>query len=75
MADAGNWGSRSLVLAARMHVNLCQVEKADRVAAGALAAASEADDNWAMGWASYVLTLVTGVQGNLADALPLSTGR
>ena len=33
--------------------------------------AAEAGDNWAMGWALHVLTLVTAVQGRLADALPL----
>ena len=37
----------------------------------ALAAASEAGDNWAMGWALHVLALVTAVQGHMTDALPL----
>src|SRR5262249_56421869 len=32
---------------------------------------TEADDNWAMGWALHVLTLVTGMQGQMTDALPL----
>jgi DNA-binding CsgD family transcriptional regulator len=59
------------VLAARTHCNLGEVEQAGRVATTALAAASEADDNWAMGWALHVLTLVTSVQGRLTDALPL----
>src|SRR5262249_33590540 len=36
-----------------------------------LAAATEASDNWAMGWALHVLTLVTAVQGHMTDALPL----
>ena len=63
--------ARLLVLAARTHSNLGEVEKAGRVAASALAAASEAGDNWAMGWALHVLTLVTAVQGHLTDALPL----
>ena len=34
-------------------------------------AATEAGDNWAMGWALHVLTLVTAVQGREAGALPL----
>jgi DNA-binding CsgD family transcriptional regulator len=63
--------ARLLVLAARTHLNLGEVETAERVANGALAAASEAGDSWAMGWALHVLTFVTGVQGHLTDALPL----
>ena len=63
--------ARLLVLAARTHDDLGEVEKAGQVAASALAAASEAGDNWAMGWALHVLTLVTVVQGQLTDALPL----
>ena len=63
--------ARLLVLAARTHDNLGEVEKAGRVAADALAAAAEADDSWAMGWALHVLTLVTAVQGHVTDALPL----
>ena len=59
------------MLAARTHSNLGEVEKAGQVAASALAAASEAGDNWAMGWALHVLTLVTAVQGRMTDALPL----
>jgi len=63
--------ARLLVLAARTHSNLGELEKAGRVAATALAAASQAGDNWAMGWALHVLTIVTAVQGQMADALPL----
>ncbi len=63
--------ARLLVLAARTHFNLGEVEKAGRVATSALAAASEAGDNWAMGWALHVLALVATVQGHLTDALPL----
>ena len=59
------------MLAARTHSNLGEVEEAGRVAAAALAAASEAGDNWAMGWALHVLTIVTAVQGHATDALPL----
>ena len=63
--------ARLLVLAARTHWDIGEVEKADQVATAALAAASEAGDSWAMGWALHVLTIVTAVQGRLADALPL----
>ena len=63
--------ARLLVLAARTHCNLGEAETASRVAADALAAASEADDSWAMGWALHVLTLVTTMRGHLTDALPL----
>jgi DNA-binding CsgD family transcriptional regulator len=33
--------------------------------------ASEAGDNWAMGWALHVLTIVTSAQTQMAEALPL----
>ena len=59
------------MLAARTHIDLGEVEKAGQVATSALAAASEAGDNWAMGWALHVLALVTTVQGQMTDALPL----
>jgi DNA-binding CsgD family transcriptional regulator len=62
---------RLLVLAGRTHCHLGEAEKAGRVAAAALAAATEAGDSWAMGWALHVLTLVTTMQGHLTDALPL----
>ena len=63
--------ARLLVLAARTHDNLGEAETAGRVATTALAAASEAGDNWAIGWALHVLTLVTAAQGQMTDALPL----
>ena len=63
--------ARLLVLAARTHFSLGEVEEAGRVATRALAAASEAGDNWAMGWALHVLTIVAMVQGQMTDALPL----
>jgi DNA-binding CsgD family transcriptional regulator len=63
--------ARLLVLAARTHDNLGEVEKAGQVAETALAVASEAGDRWAMGWALHVLTIVTSMQGQMADALPL----
>ena len=63
--------ARLLVLAARTYSNLGNIERAGRVAADALDEASETGDNWAMGWALHVLTIVTGVQGQMTDALPL----
>jgi DNA-binding CsgD family transcriptional regulator len=63
--------ARLLVLAARTHNSLGEVEKAGRIAASALEAAAEAGDDWAMGWALHVLALVTVVQGHVTDALPL----
>jgi len=63
--------ARLLVLAARMHDNLGDVDKAGQVATSALAAATEAGDNWGMSWALHVLTIVTTVQGHVTDALPL----
>ena len=63
--------ARLLVLAARTHNSLGEVAKAGRVAASALAAASEAGDNWAMGWALHVLAMVAAMRGRMADALPL----
>ena len=63
--------ARLLVLAARTHLSIGEVEKAGQVADRALAAASEAGDNWAISWALHVLTVVTGVAGRATDALPL----
>jgi DNA-binding CsgD family transcriptional regulator len=63
--------ARLLVLAARTHSTTGEVEKAGRVAVTALAAATEAGDNWAMGWALHVLAIGTAVQGQSADALAL----
>jgi DNA-binding CsgD family transcriptional regulator/tetratricopeptide (TPR) repeat protein len=63
--------ARLLVLAARTHSNLGQVEKAGDTARAALTAAEDAGDNWAMGWALHVLILVTAMQGQHTDTLPL----
>jgi DNA-binding CsgD family transcriptional regulator/tetratricopeptide (TPR) repeat protein len=68
---SARYRTRLLVLAARTHSHLGEVDKAGRVATEALGAASEAGDNWAMGWALHVLTLVTSTQGRMTDALPL----
>ena len=64
--------ARLLVVAARTHSSFGEIETAGQVAGIALAAAEEASDNWAMGWALHVLSLVTAVQGRLAESLPLS---
>ena len=63
--------ARLLVLAARTHSNRGDVEEAGEVAEAALEVASDAGDNWAMGWALHVLAIVTGVQGRMTDALQL----
>jgi len=63
--------ARLLAMAARTHNSFGAVEVAGQVATEALAAASEAGDTWAMGWALHVLALVTAVQGQMIDALPL----
>ncbi len=63
--------ARLLVLTARAHFNLGQVETAGQVAAAALAQATDAGDNWAIAWALHVLAIVTVMQGQMADALPL----
>lgn len=64
--------ARLLVLAARTHCRIGEIEKAGQVAGTALEMAEEAGDRWAMAWALHVLTIVTGVQGQLTDALLLS---
>jgi tetratricopeptide (TPR) repeat protein len=63
--------ARLLVLAARTHESFGKTERAGQVAAAALVVASEASDNWAMGWTLHVLAVVTGAQGQVIDALPL----
>jgi DNA-binding CsgD family transcriptional regulator/tetratricopeptide (TPR) repeat protein len=63
--------ARLLVLTARTHSNLGQTETAGQTATAALAAAAETGDNWAIGWALHVLTIVAMMQGQLTDALPL----
>ena len=63
--------ARLLAFAARTHLNSSEAEKAGRVAAEALDAASEASDNWAMGSALLVMALVTSARGDMTEALPL----
>ena len=63
--------ARLLVLAARTYLHGSEVERAGPVAADAFAAASEAGDNWAMGWALLMMALATSMRGDMAEALPL----
>jgi len=63
--------ARLLALAARTHGNFGDLETAGQVADRALAAASEAGDSWAMGWALFILGISTGSRGRLTDVLPL----
>ncbi len=63
--------ARLLVAIARTHRQLGQIEMADQVARAALAEATEADDDWAVGWALHVLTTTAAMQGRMTDALPL----
>jgi DNA-binding CsgD family transcriptional regulator len=61
--------ARLLVLTARVHSHLGEVERAGQVAAEALEAASQERDNWATAWALHVLAIVAGVQGKAVEAL------
>jgi DNA-binding CsgD family transcriptional regulator len=63
--------ARLLVLAARTHLFLGDLDAASRDANNALASATEASDTWATGWALHVLAGLATVQGNLVNALPL----
>ena len=63
--------ARLLTMAARTHCRLGNPEQAEHVAAAALEVASQAGDTWATAWALHVLTIVTGMLGKMADALPL----
>jgi DNA-binding CsgD family transcriptional regulator len=62
---------RLLVSIARTHRHLGEIEKADQAACAALAEATEADDDWAVGWALHVLTYSAAMRGRAGDALPL----
>jgi DNA-binding CsgD family transcriptional regulator/tetratricopeptide (TPR) repeat protein len=63
--------ARLLVLAAQSHDCAGDAGMAGQAAASALAAAEEAGDNLAAGWALHVLALVAAGEGRAADALPL----
>ena len=68
---SGRHRARLLVAIARTHRELGQIELAEQVATAALAEATEADDDWAVGWGLHVLTYVAAMRGRSADALPL----
>jgi DNA-binding NarL/FixJ family response regulator len=63
--------ARLLVLTARTHRSLGRLDTAGQVADEALAEAAAAGDQWATGWALGVRTLVHGMLGETAEALPL----
>jgi DNA-binding NarL/FixJ family response regulator len=63
--------ARLLVVAARTNASIGEFEEAGRAAAKALVAASEADDNWATGWALLMMALLAMVQGRTAEVLSL----
>jgi DNA-binding CsgD family transcriptional regulator len=64
--------ARLLTLAARTLSYVGEVEKASQAGRVALEAATDAGDNWAMGWALHVLTIVSAVQGQIDEAVELS---
>ena len=68
---SGRHRARLLVAIARTHRELGQIEMTDQVASAALTEATEADDDWAVGWALHVLTCTAAMRGRIADALPL----
>ncbi len=63
--------ARLLVLAARTYLYLGDVEASGREANSALAAATEATDTWATGWALHVLAIRATIRGDLTGALPI----
>lgn len=63
--------ARLLVMTARAHRGLGEVTVAGRVAAEALATAEQTGDRWAVGWALHVLIIVSMMQGDVANALPM----
>ncbi|WIY00738.1 AAA family ATPase [Amycolatopsis mongoliensis] len=63
--------ARLLVLIARTHRDLDEVDTAGEVATAALAELGQAEDRWATGWALHVLSLVAMMRGEWTAALPL----
>jgi DNA-binding CsgD family transcriptional regulator len=63
--------ARLLAIIARTHHNMGEVDIAGRVAAEALAEATETGDRWAIGWALHVLIFVSLMRGEVTEALPL----
>ena len=64
--------ARLLTLAARTHSFIGDVEKASQAGPHRAQGRAEAGDNWAMGWALHVLTIVNAVQGQIDEAIELS---
>ena len=72
---SGRHRARLLVAIARTHRELGQIELAEQVANAALAEATEADDDWAVGWALHVLTYVAAMRGRIGGrAAPVRPG-
>jgi DNA-binding CsgD family transcriptional regulator len=63
--------TRLLVLIARTHCMLGQVDTAGQVAEAAHSAAGDIDDRWSKGWALGVMTIVHGMRGETEQMLPL----
>jgi DNA-binding CsgD family transcriptional regulator/tetratricopeptide (TPR) repeat protein len=63
--------ARLLVLSARMHRDVGRIDVACRAATEALRAGTDIGDEWTVGWALHVLTLVAMMRGETAEALPL----
>lgn len=63
--------ARLRVLSARMHRDVGRIDVASRAATEALRAGTEIGDQWTVGWALHVLTLVAMMRGEAAQALPL----
>ena len=63
--------ARLMVLTARMHRTLGQLDAATEMGEAALAAATAAGDRWATAWALSLLTIVYGSLGEPTRALPL----
>jgi DNA-binding CsgD family transcriptional regulator len=63
--------ARLLVMTARIHGHLGEFDNANRVAADALAAATEAADKWAMSWSLFVMAGTELMQGQVTEALRL----
>jgi ATP/maltotriose-dependent transcriptional regulator MalT len=63
--------ARLQVLVARTYRSLGQIDVAGEVANTALVAATATGDRWAIGWALSILTVVHGMRGEVAEALPL----
>ena len=59
--------ARLLVLAARAHWDLGELDDAERLAQAALVGG----DRWATSWALHVRTIVAMARGRMAEALPL----